>query len=80
MNLVTTAITTMVISAICVIWGSWYRSNHVMEGAMGMFFGGASSTYTTAGWAMGLGGLAFLVGIGVLIAGLVQRGGSKATD
>lgn len=80
MNLVMSAITTMVVSAICVIWGSWYRSNHVMEGAMGMLFGGESSTYSTAGWAMGLGVLAFLVGIGLLIAGLVQRGGSKTTE
>lgn len=80
MNLVQTAITTMVVSALCVIWGTWYRSNHAMEGAMGAIFGGASTTFTTAGWAMGLGVLAFLVGLGLLIAGLVQRGGRKPTD
>ena len=72
------AIVILVVSAMATIWGTQYRQNHAMEGAMGMIFGGSSSgTYTMAGWAMGLGILAFLVGIGLLIAGLVQTRGNK---
>lgn len=73
-SLLKSAIVILVVSAVSVIWGTQYRQNHAMEGAMGMLFGSSSSgTYTMAGWAMGLGILAFLVGIGLLIAGLVQK-------
>jgi len=68
------AIIILVVSATATIWGVQYRNSHVMEGAAGMFFGGVSQTYEMAGWAMGLGILGFLVGIGVLVAGLVKSG------
>lgn len=74
-GLLKSALVVSAVSATAAIWGVWYRSNHAMEGAMGMLFGGAgAAAYTTAGWAMGLGILAFLVGIGLLIAALVQQG------
>lgn len=74
------AIAVLVISAIATGGGCQYRQSHAMEGAMGMIFGGGTSAYTIAGWAMGLGILAFLVGIGLLIAGLVKSGGSNPED
>lgn len=73
------AIVILVVSVTAMIWGIQYRNNHVMEGAMGMLFGG-STTYAMAGWVVGIGILAFLVGIGLLIAGLVRSGRNKPTD
>ena len=40
--------------------------------AVGALFGAQDPTYSLAGWASGLGVLAFLIGIALLIAGLVQ--------
>lgn len=81
MSVLKSAIIILVISASSVIWGGWYRSSHAMDGAIGMFFGGTvADTYTKAGWAMGVGALAFLVGIALLIAGLVQRGRNEESD
>jgi hypothetical protein len=70
------AIVILVVSISATIWGFHYRQNHAMEGAVGMLFGGGSQTYELAGWALGLGILGLLIGIGVLIAGLVKSGGS----
>lgn len=66
------AIFVLVVSAIATGGGCQYRKSHALEGAVGMVFGGGSSAYSIASWAMGLGFLAFLVGIGLLIAGLVK--------
>jgi branched-chain amino acid transport system permease protein len=64
----------LVVSGAATIWGAHYRSNHGFEGAIGSIIEGVSQTYTIAGWALGLGVLGFLVGIGVLVAGLVNSG------
>ena len=63
------------------IWGVKYRSDHPMA-VVGALFGAADPTYAVAGWALGLGVLAFLIGIALLIGGLVQtsRGTPKKTD
>jgi hypothetical protein len=53
------------------IWGVQYRSEHAMS-VLGGLFGVVDQTYTAAGWAIGLGILAFLVGLALLIAALVQ--------
>lgn len=68
------AIIILGVSGTATVWGFQYRSNHGFEGAMGSIFGGVSQTYAMAGWALGLGILGFLVGIGVLVAGLVKSG------
>ncbi|MBI3894337.1 MAG: hypothetical protein HY313_00250 [Acidobacteria bacterium] len=68
------AIIILIASGIATVWGYQYRQSHAVEGAMGMFFGGVSQTYVIAGWALGLGILGFLIGIGVLVAGLLKAG------
>lgn len=68
------AIIILLVSGIATVWGFQYRQSHAVEGAVGMFFGGVSQTYVMAGWALGLGILGFLIGIGVLVAGLVKSG------
>jgi hypothetical protein len=65
------AILTLISTAIPLIWGLSYRANHPY-GAVAAFFGTGSSDYELAGWAAGLGALGFLVGIGMLVAGLVR--------
>jgi ribosomal protein L37AE/L43A len=74
-NALKPAVFILVASGAATIWGAQYRQNHPFEGAANMIFGGVSQTYETAGWAIGLGILGFLVGIGVLIAGLVKSSG-----
>lgn len=71
------AVALLLASGAAIIWGAYYRQNHVMEGAMG-FFGGGSQTYAAAGWALGLGVLAFLIGIGTLVAGLMTNGNKRS--
>lgn len=63
------AIAVLVISAGAIVWGISYRADHPYA-QIGAFFGASDSTYTLAGWAMGLGFLAFLIGVGMLVAGL----------
>ncbi len=70
-DLLKSAIAVLVASAAAMIWGFQYRGDHPMA-AMGAFFGSVDPTYALAGWAAGLGVLAFLIGIGLLIAGLVR--------
>lgn len=65
------ALSILAISIGSIIWGWVYRTNHALEG-MGAMFGVATATYSAAGWALGLGILGFLIGIGLLIAGLVK--------
>ncbi len=68
------AIIILVVSIMATVWGVNYRQNHAFEGAVGAFFGTASQTYSLAGWAMGLGIIGILIGVGVLIAGLIKTG------
>ena len=72
------AIIVLVASAAAIIWGLQYRGDHPMA-AMGVLFGAQDPTYSLAGWASGLGILAFLVGIALLIAGLVESKGGAQT-
>jgi hypothetical protein len=67
----------MVASAVAMMWGFQYRGDHPMA-AVGALFGAQDPTYTLAGWASGLGILAFLVGIALFIAGLVQSSSSSS--
>ena len=60
-------------STLVMVWGFNYRSDHPGAAIAG-FFGEADPVYSLAGWGAGLGALAFLVGIGFLIAGLVRFG------
>ena len=58
-------------SAVAVLWGYWYSQIHAVEAVGVAFFGGsASPTYVMAQWAMVAGMLAFLLGVGLLVAGL----------
>ena len=46
-----------------------------------MVFGSSGNgLYDIAGWALGIGILVFLVGIGLLVAGLVRSGAKKPTN
>jgi hypothetical protein len=65
------AIVVIVASVGSLIWGVQYRSNHPLS-AMAGFFGTSDPKYEYAGWAVGIGALAFLVGIALLIGGLAQ--------
>lgn len=74
-GMTTTAVVVLAASVGAVIWGVQYRSDHQMAAVATMVFGGATDpTYSLAGWAAGLGALAFLIGIALLIGGLVQAG------
>ena len=66
------AICILVCSAAAIICGAVYRSNHPFEGAAGVF-GYDNDNYVLAGWALGVGVLAFLIGIGLLIPGLIRQ-------
>ena len=70
------AIAVLVASAAAMIWVE-YRGDHPMA-AVGAFFGSEDPTYSLAGWASGLGVFAFLIGIALLIAGLVQSNRSDS--
>jgi hypothetical protein len=72
-DLLKAATAVLVASAVAMIWGFSYRSDHAMEPLRAAFFGQADPTFETAGWAAGLGVLAFLIGIALLVGGLVQR-------
>ncbi len=75
-GLLASAIILLVASVTAIIWGAYYRQNHVMEGVASLL-GGGSQTYTAAGWALGLGVLAFLISVGILVAGLVRPSSKK---
>lgn len=72
-NMLQASIAILIASGGAMIWGGSYRADHPM-GMVGALFGAADPTYAMAGWALGLGVLAFLVGIALLIGGLVQSG------
>lgn len=74
-ELLTSAVILLGLSVGAIIWGAYYRQNHVMEGVVGIF-GGPAQTYEAAGWALGLGLLVFLIGVGVLVAGLMKSRGN----
>jgi predicted RNA-binding Zn-ribbon protein involved in translation (DUF1610 family) len=66
------AIYTLIISTLVFLLGQWYTSTH-RYAAFGAMFGNRDTAYSLASFAILLGLLAFLVGIGLLIGGLVQR-------
>jgi hypothetical protein len=72
------AIGILVASAAAMVWGFSYRSDHAMEPLRSAFFGQSDPTFEVAGWASGLGVLAFLIGIALLIGGLVQMNRPKS--
>lgn len=77
-DLTRSAIVMLVASACATLWGYWYSQTHAMEAVGVAFFGGsAGPTYVMAQWAMVVGVLAFLLGIGLLIAGLNRSGSSR---
>lgn len=80
-NMLQAAIAVLLASGAAMIWGGEYRADHPMA-LVGAMFGAADPTYAIAGWALGLGVLAFLIGIALLIGGLVQggRGTPKKPD
>ena len=63
----------LIISIGAIGWGVWYRGDHQFLAA-GAAFGVENTTYTMAGWAAGLGLLAFLTGLALLVAGIVRGG------
>ena len=70
-GLTESAIVVLLTSVALMGWGFEYRSDHLM-GAVGALFGAGDPTYSAAGWAIGIGILAFLVGIALLVGGLVR--------
>jgi len=58
----------LAISAVAFLWGYWYVDSHKLTG-LAAAFGATDFLYTLAQWAMMLGGIVFLVGVGVLIGG-----------
>lgn len=75
------ALAVLAVSVVALVWGGEYRSDHPLA-AVGAIFGSADQTYVLAGWALGLGVLAFLIGLALLIAGLVRghRGSTPASN
>ncbi len=65
-GVLTSGITVVSISVICLIFGFLYIRNH----PFGIL--GGDPTYNLAGWAVGLGFISFFTGLGLLIAGLVR--------
>jgi hypothetical protein len=71
-NLVKFAIFVLIASLIALAWGYNYTSTHQLSGLANMF-GNVDSTYTSASWAMGVGGAGFLLGVALLIGGLAKK-------
>ena len=70
-GLTASAIVVLLTSVALMGWGFEYRSDRPM-GAVGALFGAGDPTYSAAGWSIGIGILAFLVGIALLVGGLVR--------
>jgi hypothetical protein len=62
----------LVVAVVGVIWGYQYMAGHP-GAAFGSLMGQSDPSYQMAGWALFGGVVAFLVGIGLLIGGLVQQ-------
>jgi len=74
MNTLTkTSIVLLLLSVGAFFWGNWYMDSHPFIG-MGVAFGMSDTTYTIAKAAVYLGLLGFILGVGLLIAGLVRKG------
>ncbi|MFN2453488.1 MAG: hypothetical protein ABR577_04645 [Pyrinomonadaceae bacterium] len=71
-NLLKLALTVLIASSVAFLWGYQYVSNHQLAG-FAAAFGAADPTYTIANWAMILGALSFILGVGLLIGGLFQK-------
>ncbi len=72
-NLTKTSIGLLLLSVGAFFWGNWYMDNHPFIG-IGVAFGMSDTTYTIAKTAVYLGVLGFILGAGLLIAGLVRKG------
>ena len=70
-NLTKWAIGLLLLSLIALIWGYNYQDSHKMEG-LGAFLGADVTTYRIAGTCKIAGTVAFVVAIGLLVAGLLQ--------
>jgi len=68
-SLTSAGIVVLVASGLSAIWGYFYVQNHPFEG-MATMLSGQTSTYSIASFAMVGGLLGFLLGVGLLIAGL----------
>lgn len=66
------SVVVLVISAAAFVWGYWYISTHQLVG-FAAAFGYQDPTYNTANGALVLGALGFVLGIGLLIAGLIKK-------
>jgi hypothetical protein len=78
-GMVAFSVAVLVASVSSIIWGVQYRGDHP-GAALAGFWGKADPTYSLAGWAIGLGILAFFIGIAFLIAGLVRAHRSARLD
>lgn len=68
-NLMTNAVALLCGSAVAAIWGYSYIDTHNLE----RLFAGENSTFQMARLALLLGGLGFLLGLGLLVAALSRR-------
>ncbi len=73
-SLLRLAIAVLIASTVAFLWGYQYVSSHQMAGSAAAF-GASDPTYTIANWAMILGALSFILGVGLLIGGLFQKKG-----
>jgi ABC-2 type transport system permease protein len=73
------AIAVLIASVSGMLWAFPYRQNHPLA-AVGAFFGQTDTTYALAGWVAGLGVLAFFIGVGLLIAGLVKSSSTTQAE
>lgn len=71
-NLLKSAIIVLLLSTVAFLWGYEYVDSHRLAG-IGAMFGAKDPTYTIASWAMILGVLAFLIGVGLLIGGIATK-------
>jgi|GEM_PF-3918332 len=78
-GMVKAAIAVLVLSIGALAWAAEYRGEHQFA-AVTALFGASDPVYSLAGWALGLGSLAFLIGIALLIAGLVRGKGHAESN
>ncbi len=78
-NLLIASIITLASSIIAFIWGYAYMDIHKMDG-LADAFGHGDSVYIAAKYLELGGAIAFLVGIGLLIGGLVRNGDKSSSN
>lgn len=69
--LLVSAVWTLLISAGALAWGTSYRGTHPFEASRTILTAQVTA-YQIAGWAEGLGAMAFLIGIALLIGALAR--------